>query len=286
MGLPEQREELPVRMKPRTKISKSVEKLYRTEQAKSPESFVFICDKDKYCVVGEKADEIAEMTGLEVQRGMLNGKESKWLAIPEDEFSKVADELSNQKITVKIVMMNKKQEEETFIDKTDLMEQMQVDLYPDYRIDQDDMNIYGYEWNGMLPMGKSRAKTYFDMGLPIYFLNDNDTETAMQSLEDIDNHVGLFGIEKDVWHTFITHNDTYPYIVARSEVSNAFSKCIHEEMTEFDGKWADALIDDNFSEKEALKKYVAKNGLGNIHKAKAFIRTLGEQIYSIFLTRK
>ncbi len=282
MGLPEQREDIPVRVKSRTRISKSVEKLYRTEQAKAPESFVFICDKDKYCVVGDKADEVAEMTGLEVQTGMLNGKDSKWLSIPEEEFATVANELTDRKITVKIVMMNKKQEEETFIDKTDLMEQMQVDLYPDYRIDQDDMNIYGYEWNGMLPMGKSRAKTYFDMGLPIYFLNDNDTETAMQSLDDIDNHVGLFGIEKDVWHTFITHNDTYPYIVARSEVSNAFSKCIHEEMTEFDGQFADVLSDENFPEKEALKKYVDKNGLGNIQKAKAFVPQLIEEYSSRF----
>ena len=33
-------------------------------------------------------------------------------------------------------MQDKKQKEETFIDKTDFMERMEVALYPDYRIDQ------------------------------------------------------------------------------------------------------------------------------------------------------
>lgn len=158
--------------------------------------YIFVDDKGMYCAIGDKAEEISELTSVELQTGMLSGEENKWVALTDDEFDKVTRTLMDQGVTVKIIMQDKKQKEETFIDKTDFMERMEVALYPDYRIDQDDMNAYGYQWNGMLPMGKGYAREYLDMGLPIYFLESNDTETEMHSAEEVDGKSGLFGIEK------------------------------------------------------------------------------------------
>ncbi len=279
MGVPEQEEnEITVKQKPRTRLSKAIENLYQSEQEKSPDSFIFIYDKNSYCVIGDNAERIAEMAGVEIRTGLINGKDSKWVSLNEEEFSGITNALMEEKTTVKIVMPDKKQTEETFIDKADLLEQMQVDILPDYNATQDDMHIYGYQWNGMLPMGKYNAKKYFEMGLPIYFLNRNDTESSMQSIEQIEAELGYFGIEKDVWQTFITHKDTYPYIVARKEVCNSFIKTLNGDMDYMDGKYIDRLTDLNIEESGALNRYVNKNGMGDIEKAKQFIPKLIEEI--------
>lgn len=278
MALPTHEEEMPVRKKARARLSKSIERLYSSEQKKSPESYIFVDDKGMYCAIGVKAEEISELTGVELQTGMLSGEENKWVALTDDEFDKVTRTLMDQGVTVKVIMQDKKQKEETFIDKTDFMERMEVALYPDYRIDQDDMNAYGYQWNGMLPMGKGYAREYLDMGLPIYFLESNDTETEMHSAEEVDGKSGLFGIEKDVWHTFITHQDTYPYIVARSMIMQSMMTTLNKDMDYMDGMYIDGLTDSYFDEERALKRYVAQNGIGNINKAKQFIPRLMDEV--------
>ncbi len=278
MGVPEQEEqETPVRQKPRTRLSKAIENLYESEQEKSPDAFIFIYDKDSYCVIGEKAKIIGEMAEREVSTGTVNGKDTDWLVLTDEEFSSITNRLMDEKVTVKIVMPDKKQAEETFIDKADLLEQMQVDLLPDYNVTQDDMNIYGYQWNGMLPMSKSHAEEYFNMGLPIFFLEKNDTETPMESIEQIEEHTGLFGIEKDKWQTFISHKDTYPYIVAKSEVYTSLHSVLREDMSYMDGTYVDSLSEDTFEETEALKKFVQKNGVGDIEKEKAYLLTVFER---------
>ena len=45
MALPTHEEEMPVRKKARARLSKSIERLYSSEQKKSPESYIFVDDK-------------------------------------------------------------------------------------------------------------------------------------------------------------------------------------------------------------------------------------------------
>ncbi len=277
--LEDNNEEIGVRNKPRTRLSKAIENLYLSEQEKSPDAYIFIYDKGNYCVLGDKTERVSELSGIEIKKGVINGKDGKWLTMTEEEFMEVVNTLTEEKVTVKIAMPDKKQMEETFIDKSDLLEQMQVDLLPEYRVTQDDMHIYGYHWNGMLPMGKEKAKALLEMGLPIYFLTNSDNELLMENVGDIDKHTGFFGIEKDAWNTFITHKDTYPYIVARAETLKALLKATDNdtELNFIDRNQIKPIENIYREESVALNKFVEQNGLGDIEKAKEYlIRNIDE----------
>ena len=51
----------------------------------------------------------------------------------------------------------------------------------------------------MLPLSQERAAELFDQDLTVYMLFEDDTEAMAFDREDIDNHSGLFGIEKNDW---------------------------------------------------------------------------------------
>ncbi|MEL5898308.1 DNA repair protein RadC [Clostridium sporogenes] len=85
--------------------------------------------------------------------------------------------------------------------KSDYMMPMQEHSYPmpDPNISISDRNSYGYLDNEMLPLSKERATELFKENLPVFLLYEDDSEAIAFGLKDIDNHNGIFGIERISW---------------------------------------------------------------------------------------
>ncbi len=70
---------------------------------------------------------------------------------------------------------------------------------PDPDVSISDRNAYGYLNDEMLPLSQERAAELFEQDLTVYLLFEDDTEAMAFEREDIENHSGLFGIEKTDW---------------------------------------------------------------------------------------
>lgn len=70
---------------------------------------------------------------------------------------------------------------------------------PDPDVSIADRNAYGYLSDELLPLSKERAAELFEQDLTVYLLYEDNTESMAFDREDIDNHSGLFGIEKADW---------------------------------------------------------------------------------------
>ena len=85
--------------------------------------------------------------------------------------------------------------------KSDYMMPMQEHGYPlpDPNISISERNSYGYLDDEMLPLSKERATELFKENLPVFLLYEDDSEAIAFDLKDIDNHNGIFGIERISW---------------------------------------------------------------------------------------
>ncbi len=70
---------------------------------------------------------------------------------------------------------------------------------PDPTVSIDDRNAYGYVSDELLPLSQERATELFEQDLTVYLLYEDNTEAMAFDRADIDNHSGLFGIEKADW---------------------------------------------------------------------------------------
>lgn len=85
--------------------------------------------------------------------------------------------------------------------ESDFMMPIQEHSYPlpDPTISIADRNSYGYLDDEMLPLSRERAKELFEQDLPIFLLYEDDSEAMAFDRGDIDNHNGIFGIERINW---------------------------------------------------------------------------------------
>ena len=67
----------------------------------------------------------------------------------------------------------------------------------------EEMNEYGYLWDGMLPMDKGKALELFDKELAVYLLYPDGTESMAIDTIDIQTFSGLFGVEREEWEEYI-----------------------------------------------------------------------------------
>jgi DNA repair protein RadC len=70
---------------------------------------------------------------------------------------------------------------------------------PDPDVSIADRNSYGYLDDEMLPLSRERATELFEHDLTVYLLYEDDTESMAFDIEEIDNHSGIFGIERSDW---------------------------------------------------------------------------------------
>ena len=108
----------------------------------------------------------------------------------------------------------------------------EIDALPDPMIGLSEMREYGYQWNEMLPLTQEKAMELFEHDLHVYLLHTDGTESLAESRERIEEHEGIFGVEKETWNkalkqqtkiTLILMDEqereyTYPYPVVAVDI--------------------------------------------------------------------
>ena len=70
---------------------------------------------------------------------------------------------------------------------------------PDEQISTPDMQEYGYSYDGMLPVTRERALELDAAGLTVYVLHEDNTESMVFDPQEIMDHGGLFGVDREEW---------------------------------------------------------------------------------------
>lgn len=108
----------------------------------------------------------------------------------------------------------------------------EIDALPDPMIGLSEMREYVYQWNEMLPLTQEKALELFEHDLHVYLLHTDGTESLAESRERIEEHEGIFGVEKETWNkalkqqtkiTLILMDEqereyTYPYPVVAVDI--------------------------------------------------------------------
>lgn len=108
----------------------------------------------------------------------------------------------------------------------------EIDALPDPMIGLSEMREYGYQWDEMLPLTQEKALELFEHDLPVYLLHTDGAESLAESRERIEEHEGIFGVEKETWNkalkqqtkiTLILMDEqereyTYPYPIVAVDI--------------------------------------------------------------------
>ena len=70
---------------------------------------------------------------------------------------------------------------------------------PDEQVSTPDMLEYGYSYDGMLPVTRERALELDAAGLTVYVLHEDNTESMVFDPQEIMDHGGLFGVDREEW---------------------------------------------------------------------------------------
>lgn len=257
------------------------EKLYRTykqTEEKNPGAMVFAVKNGDYTCFDDTAEELTALSSLSPSYFEAGEKEVKTLTIDETLFQEFAQAFMNAGL--KIALFDEPEEEKTFIDESDRVAAMQVDILPDYTVSQEQMHEYGYTWDGMLPIRIRTARVLYGAGVELYRLGKNDTEGKVESGEFEDTE-SLYGVEKPAWEAFISSERGRAYLTAWHSVAESAGKVINEEMSYVDGAYIDPLSDKFFEEREAIEAYLDGNYAPS-EEAKPFIKPLLERYHKRF----
>ena len=257
------------------------EKLYRTykqTEEKNPGAMVFAVKNGDYTCFDDTAEELTALSSLSPSYFEAGEKEVKTLTIDEPLFKEFASAFVSAGL--KIALFDEPEEEKTFIDESDKVAAMQVDVLPDYTVSQEQMHEYGYTWDGMLPIRIRTARMLYGAGVELYRLGKNDTEGKVESGEFEDTE-SLYGVEKPAWQAFISSERGRAYLTAWHSVAESAGKVINEEMSYVDGAYADPLSDKFFEEREAIEAYLDGNYAPS-EEAEPFIKPLLENYHKRF----
>lgn len=257
------------------------EKLYRTykqTEEKNPGAMVFAVKNGDYTCFDDTTEELTALSSLSPSYFKVGEKEVKTLTIDETLFKEFASAFVSADL--KIALFDEPEEEKTFIDESDRVAAMQVDVLPDCTVSQEQMHEYGYTWDGMLPVRIRTARMLYGAGVELYRLGKNDTEGKVESGEFEDTE-SLYGVEKPAWQAFISSERGRAYLTAWHSVAESAGKVINEEMSYVDGAYADPLSDKFFEEREAIEAYLDGNYAPS-EEAKPFIKPLLENYHKRF----
>ena len=70
---------------------------------------------------------------------------------------------------------------------------------PDEQVSTPDMQKYCYSYDGMLPVTRERALELDAAGLTVYVLHEDNTESMVFDPQEIMEHGGLFGVDREEW---------------------------------------------------------------------------------------
>ncbi len=80
--------------------------------------------------------------------------------------------------------------------------QEEIDSLPDGMVGLSEMHEYGYSWDEMLPLTKDMASELFGENVSVYQLHADGSETLVEDRAGLQEHDGLFGVEKGDWNAY------------------------------------------------------------------------------------
>ena len=80
--------------------------------------------------------------------------------------------------------------------------QEEIDALPDGMVGLSEMHEYGYSWDEMLPLTKDMASELFGEDVSVYQLHADGSETLVEDRAALQEHDGLFGVEKSDWNAY------------------------------------------------------------------------------------
>lgn len=264
--------------KRRAKMTESLYRQYKQIENQNPESLVFSVKNGEYTCFGKTAEEIIVLSDMSPDYFKAENGEVKMLTISEKDFQDFANVLTDAGF--KISLFDEPEEEKAFIDETDKVAEMQVDLLPDYTVTGGQMHEYGYTWDGMLPVRVRTARVLYAAGVELHKLNRNDTDSLVEDdkFEDTDS---LYGVEKPDWEEFISSEKGKAYLTAWRSVVESAGIVINEEMSYVDAGYADPISDRFYEERKAIEKALHRE-LAPSEEAKPFIKPLLECYHKRF----
>lgn len=257
------------------------EKLYRTykqTEEKNPGAMVFAVKNGDYTCFDDTAEELTALSSLSPSYFEAGEKEVKTLTIDETLFQEFAQAFMNAGL--KIALFDEPEEEKTFIDESDRVAAMQVDILPDYTVSQEQMHEYGYTWDGMLPVRVRTARVLYGTGVELYRLGKDDTEGKVEN-GDFEDTESLYGVEKPAWQAFISSERGKTYLTAWHNVVESASEVVREDMSYLDGMYADSISDGFYEERIAIDR-VLNGEYAPSEEAKPFIKPLLERYHKRF----
>ena len=266
------------RKQKKTMLTKNLYRTYKQTEEKNPGAMVFAVKNGDYTCFDDTTEELMALSSLSPSYFKVGEKEVKTLTIDETLFKEFASAFVSADL--KIALFDEPEEEKTFIDESDKVAAMQVDILPDYTVSQEQMHEYGYTWDGMLPVRIRTARVLYGAGVELYRLGKNDTEGKVEN-GDFEDTESLYGVEKPAWQAFISSERGKAYLTAWHSVAESAGKVINEEMSYVDGSYADPLSDKFFEEREAIEAYLDGNYAPS-EEAEPFIKPLLERYHKRF----
>lgn len=277
MALPPKRTET----KTRTNKKKTMEKLYKTYkqiETQNPGAMVFAVKNGDYTCFDDTTEELMALSSLSPSYFKAGEKEVKTLTIDETLFKEFASAFVSAGL--KIALFDEPEEEKTFIDESDKVAAMQVDVLPDYTVSQEQMHEYGYTWDGMLPVRIRTARVLYGAGVELYRLGKDDTEGKVEN-GDFEDTESLYGVEKPAWEAFISSEKGKAFLTAWHNVVESASEVVNEDMSYLDGMYADSLSDNFYEERIALDR-VLNGEYAPSEEAKPYIKPFLERYHKRF----
>lgn len=110
----------------------------------------------------------------------------------------VGDELRVRSLIWNVAGANDRSDQERI---TQLMDdaRKEVEIYPDRNVGMSALHGYGYFADDMYPLGKEKALDLHRRGLKVYCLQTDGSKSEYASREMIQDHEGLFGVERREW---------------------------------------------------------------------------------------
>ncbi len=279
MALPPKRTEAKTRTnKKKTMLTENLYKTYKQIETQNPGAMVFAVKNGDYTCFDDTTEELTALSSLSPSYFKVGEKEVKTLTIDETLFKEFASAFVSADL--KIALFDEPEEEKTFIDESDRVAAMQVDILPDYTVSQGQMHEYGYTWDGMLPVRVRTARVLYGTGVELYRLGKNDTEGKVEN-GDFEDTESLYGVEKPAWQAFISSERGRAYLTAWHNVVESASEVVREDMSYLDGMYADSISDGFYEERTAIDR-VLNGEYAPSEEAKPFIKPLLERYHKRF----
>lgn len=266
------------RKQKKTMLTETLYRTYKQTEEKNPGAMVFAVKNGDYTCFDDTTEELTALSSLSPSYFKVGEKEVKTLTIDETLFKEFASAFVSADL--KIALFDEPEEEKSFIDESDRVAAMQVDILPDYTVSQEQMHEYGYTWDGMLPVRIRTARMLYGAGVELYRLGKDDTEGKVESGEFEDTE-SLYGVEKPAWQAFISSERGKAYLTAWHNVVESASEVVREDMSYLDGMYADPISDGFYEERIAIDR-VLNGEYAPSEEAKPFIKPLLERYHKRF----